>query len=215
VRLGTYYRYRILKKLGLTEIIRAIDNWLDIGCYDGFMLLSIEAKRKVGIDLAPKNQEPLDMIRATAEYLPFKAEKFKVITAFDIIEHIKEDALLIYGIARNLMKNGMLILTTPHKDARVFPRFLKNWLIYQRWGHIREGYSRKSLINLFKEEWHVTFIKWNTAVSNVLYFPLQLLWKLVPKFAKEIINKVIEIEFIRTRKSSTNHSHIILIAKKL
>ncbi len=215
MRLGTYYRYGILRKLALDNKISTQDSWLDIGCHDGFILESIYSKRRVGIDIEPKKRGEIEIVKASVEYLPFKDGVFQVITALDIIEHIKKDFNLIFGVERKLAKNGLFILTTPHKDARILPAVLEGWLIFKRWGHIRRGYDIKILKRLFKGPWILKFLHWNTDVLYLIYFPLQLLWRFIPKFAKEIINKVIEIEFIRTRKLSTRKGHIILIAKKL
>ncbi len=214
MRFGTYYRYSLIKKLGLFKLISTSGNWLDIGCYDGTILKSINAQEKIGVDLEVKKELGLKIVRASVENLPFKDNIFGIITAFDVLEHIRDNSTIINQVDKKLVKGGLFLLSVPHFKERIFPKFLQNWLIFQRWKHIRIGYNQERLEQLFKDGWLLKFIYWNNDLSNLLYFPLQFIWKLARKFAKGIINKIIEIEFIRTKKYSSTRGHIVLMAKK-
>ena len=214
MRFGTYYRIAIIKKLKLDEIISSLDSWLDIGCYGGEILQAIDSKQKVGIDLEVRKQDRLHVIKAKAEFLPFKEKVFDVITAFDVLEHIKDDAQVIEQVENRLGRNGSFIMTVPHEKEKIFPKFLKNWLIFKKWGHLRAGYNVNSLKSLFKKNWRLTFIFWNTDLSNLLYLPLQFIWRTFRRLSRAIINKLIQIEFIRTKKKCLNQGHIIAIAHK-
>ena len=215
MRLGTYYRLALIKKLKLDEYIKSLDKWLDIGCYDGTILQAIDAREKIGIDLETKKQRNIHIIKASVECLPFKNGSIKIITAFDVLEHIKKDSQMINQMKQKLTNDGSLILTVPHNKEKIFPKLLKNWLIFHKWKHIRIGYDKNSLKKLFKGNWKLKFIYWNTDISNLSYFSLQLIWKVFQKFGRAIINKLIEIEFIRTKKYYSKPGHIVLIAKRL
>jgi len=195
-------------------LIRPTDRVLDIGCYDGTFLQSLNIKDRVGIDLKAIRQKNINIINADAEYVPFNEESMSVITAFDVLEHIKNHLQLINQIKSILKKGGLFILTTPHEKENYFPKFLKNWLNFSRWGHVRSGYTQKTLQKLFCKDWKIKILCWNTDFSNFLYFPLQLAWKLSQKVTKLIIAKLIKIDYMRMRKNSLPQGHLVLIAKK-
>jgi 2-polyprenyl-3-methyl-5-hydroxy-6-metoxy-1,4-benzoquinol methylase len=214
LRFGTYYRSLLIKKLELTKLIRPTDRVLDIGCYDGTFLQSLDVKDRVGIDLEAIRQRNVYIVKAAAEYVPFNEESMSVITAFDVLEHVKNHSQLISQIKTVLKKGGLFILTTPHEKENYFPRGLKNWLNFSRWGHVRSGYTQKTLQKLFHKDWEVIVLCWNSGLSNLLYFPLQFSWKLSPNATKLIINPLIKIEYMRMRKNSLPRGHLVVIAKK-
>ncbi len=51
-----------------------------------------------------------DLIR-----LPYREESFDFVSALDVLEHIKDDNLAISEISRILKKNGMAVITVPHR----------------------------------------------------------------------------------------------------
>ena len=214
MRFGTYYRSLLIKKLELPKLISPTDRVLDIGCYDGTFLQSLDVTDRVGIDLEAIRQKDIHIIKAAAEYVPFNEESMSVITAFDVLEHLKNPFQLISQIKSILKKGGLFILTTPHKKENYFPKFLKNWLNFSRWGHVRSGYTQKMLQKLFCKDWKIKIFYWNTDISNFLYFPFQLAWKVSQKVTKLIIAKLIKIEYMRTRKNSLPRGHLVIIAKK-
>jgi len=214
LRFGTYYRYALIKKLKLTDYIRLTDSVLDIGCYDGTFLQSLEVEHRIGIDLEAIRQKNIHIIKACAEYFPFKRESISVMTAFDVLEHLKDHNRFIKQVSIVLKNGGVFIFTIPHKKENIFPKFLKNWLNFSRWGHKRVGYNQESLKKILKGDWNIKILYWNTAFSNLLYFPLQFLWKFLQRFTKLVINKLIEIEYMRMRKNSLPQGHLIVIAKK-
>lgn len=55
MRLGTYYRYLVSRKLNLPLSGNGI---LDIGCYDGYLLSHIAAAEKFGIDVEVLKKYP-------------------------------------------------------------------------------------------------------------------------------------------------------------
>ncbi|NVM37812.1 MAG: class I SAM-dependent methyltransferase [Candidatus Lokiarchaeota archaeon] len=47
--------------------------------------------------------------------LPYRAESFDFVSALDVLEHIKDDELAISEISRILKKNGIVVITVPHR----------------------------------------------------------------------------------------------------
>ena len=47
--------------------------------------------------------------------LPYRAESFDFVSALDVLEHIKDDQLAVSEISRILKKNGIAVITVPHR----------------------------------------------------------------------------------------------------
>lgn len=99
---------------------------LDIGCNYGFFLKVCEPYFKTyGIDIsqfavtqARNNVERSSITLGDLEKgLPYKDETFNVVTAFDIIEHIKDYGKLLKEIIRTLKPGGVFLLTTPNRQC--------------------------------------------------------------------------------------------------
>ncbi len=74
--------------------------------------------------------------------LPYKDETFDFISALDVLEHIKDDDLAASEICRILKKNGILVLTVPHRMK--FYSYQDKLI-----GHYRR-YEVEQMISLFK-----------------------------------------------------------------
>jgi SAM-dependent methyltransferase len=93
---------------------------LDLGCGTG-MFLSRRAgdAQAFGLDFSRQalgfcHARGLDRVaQGDAARLPFADGSFDVVTAFDLIEHVREDGALIAEILRVLRPGGMLLATVP------------------------------------------------------------------------------------------------------
>jgi SAM-dependent methyltransferase len=47
--------------------------------------------------------------------LPYRNETFDFVSALDVLEHIKDDELAISEISRIIKKNGVVVITVPHR----------------------------------------------------------------------------------------------------
>lgn len=47
--------------------------------------------------------------------LPYREESFDFVCALDVLEHIKDDKLAVSEISRILKKNGLVVITVPHR----------------------------------------------------------------------------------------------------
>ena len=118
MRLGTYYRYLVSRKLCLPLSGNKI---LDIGCYDGFLLSHVNAKEKFGIDIKPlKKCSYIQYIEGDFLNYDFRGKKFDRIFAFDVLEHVKEDKRFLEKIIQLLSLNGITILSTPSKNIKIY-----------------------------------------------------------------------------------------------
>lgn len=99
---------------------------LDVGCGDGFLESKLKKNFKeiYGIDLNETDlaiakilnpEKRINFVKASASKLPFKNDFFDVVVCTEVIEHIKEDSIVIDEIKRVLKRKGKLIITTPDK----------------------------------------------------------------------------------------------------
>ena len=132
----------------LKDNIQRHYNWLDIGC--GHSLLPEwrsqavkwfidNSKQIIGVDndfeALKKHQDISNRVRGDASYLPFKDNAFEFITANLVVEHFDDPETQFKEIARVLRPGGIFIFHTPNSLGyftmlgRLFPDFLKRWLI--------------------------------------------------------------------------------------
>lgn len=136
------------------EALKYIDknnNVLDLGCGcgSGSFILSKKAKQVTGVD---DSQETIDYAKRcwkakNIEYHCMDAlqikESFDVVTAFEIIEHIKDTENMFKKLGE--ITKSILILSVPHISAPLENKF--------HWKHFTEKEVRKYIINVgFKVE---------------------------------------------------------------
>ena len=194
MRLGTYYRYLVVKKLGLPL---SGDRVLDIGCYDGFLLSRIDGRLKFGVDTDPVKVFP-GIVYIEGDFLEhnFSEEQFDRIFALDVMEHVKEDETFIKKIEELLASDGVAILSVPSKTIKIFPSFLQQW-VDKRWGHLyRRGYSLRQVDDLAEvaHQLELTVIQWNCPVFRFLYLPISSLWRASSSMAKLALNWVVSLD---------------------
>jgi len=100
--------------------------FMEIGCGTGFVLSGILKKFPyaklsgseifvAGLSFADKRLGVVDLMQMDARNIPFMDE-FDVIGAFDVLEHIKEDELVLKQISNALKSNGVMLLTVPQHE---------------------------------------------------------------------------------------------------
>jgi glycosyltransferase involved in cell wall biosynthesis len=116
-RLGTQYRIASFRAYGLRFEGGRV---LDVGCYDGALLETLEADLRVGVDLAPVPcRRSVFVIQADGTRLPFRDGAFDQVIAADIIEHVPDNVALIGEVVRVTRSGGNVFLTTPSADIRL------------------------------------------------------------------------------------------------
>lgn len=96
---------------------------MEVGCGTGFVLAGIAKQypriRLVGSEIytsglafAAQRLPGVELVQMDARSLPYVAE-FDVVSAFDVIEHIKEDELVLQNIHRAIKPGGGCLITVP------------------------------------------------------------------------------------------------------
>jgi SAM-dependent methyltransferase len=136
---------------------------LDIGCgvgtvdfylaQQGFTVTGIDISNRA-ITLAKQSAHALNLdtqttfINANIDTDPVTFSPFDYILCSEVIEHVENDQALLKKIHTLLKADGLVILTTPLKEAP-----LKRWGLLEKFdrrvGHVRR-YSQKEIIQLVK-----------------------------------------------------------------
>jgi len=100
-----------------------MQRYLEIGCGTGFVLAGVSQafpQAQItgseifgsGLPYALKRVPKAELLQMDARYLPYENE-FDVIGAFDVLEHIAEDEMVLSEMKRALHADGGIILTVP------------------------------------------------------------------------------------------------------
>jgi 2-polyprenyl-3-methyl-5-hydroxy-6-metoxy-1,4-benzoquinol methylase len=131
---------------------------LDVGCGEGYgtYFLSRRCKEVIGIDTFQDTinhckktyrSKNLEFYKYDGKKIPFSNNSFDIITCFQVIEHVKEEALFLREIKRILKADGTALFTTPYRVYRL-KKGQSPWNKF----HIREYYIfqlRKVLKKVF------------------------------------------------------------------
>jgi len=123
-------------KIAYKWIDKKVGNLLDIGCASGYFTVYFKnkAKKVYGVDVknemideAKKLYPEIKFFVIKSEKLPFNSNMFDVVTILDVLEHVKDDKKMITEIDRILKKDGLLIMSVPHKGLFTFlePDYIK------------------------------------------------------------------------------------------
>lgn len=98
-------------------------SFLEIGCGTGYVLSGVAAKYPdanlygseifvAGLGFAASRLASVNLVQMDARNIPYENE-FDVIGAFDVIEHIREDEMVLQQAQSALKSGGVLLLTVP------------------------------------------------------------------------------------------------------
>ena len=104
--------------------VKPVDVILDVGCAAGHFSEALAQKSKwtIGIDIRAEalleaKRKGLDVLMASATFLPFKNNTFNKVSLLEVIEHLKpsEEFTCLQEIHRVLEERGSLVFSTPNK----------------------------------------------------------------------------------------------------
>ena len=110
--------------------------WLDIGCSVGFVVVAAEEAgfEGYGIDIEPwgleygrKNFHLQNLSQGMLEKQHYPDHYFKVISLYDVIEHVPDLNILVAEIKRILTPGGVIDIITPDISHWRVPGLLENW----------------------------------------------------------------------------------------
>jgi SAM-dependent methyltransferase len=123
---------------------------VDIGCGDGYWVTNLPSGiQGIGVDVSDAAfpaQRSGDagprFICADARNIPLDAGIADVVFLLDVIEHVREDRLLLQEVRRVLAPNGRLILSTPNASSFGHRNKAADWFAYRDATHCNlQGYE--------------------------------------------------------------------------
>jgi len=111
----------------LKKYCSAMGSFMEIGCGTGFVLSGISQTfpeshltgseiYSNGLEYAANRVQGAQFIQMDARHIPFESH-FDAIGAFDVLEHIEQDELVISQLSKALKPGGILLVTVPqHPD---------------------------------------------------------------------------------------------------
>jgi SAM-dependent methyltransferase len=121
---------------------------LEVGCGTGFVLQGLSESfpgmrlgggepSLAGLELARRRVPDAQLLQLDAAHLPFEAE-WDAVGAFDVLEHLDDDAAALEQIARAVAPGGTVILTVPQHPWL--------WSADDEYGRHRRRYRRRELV---------------------------------------------------------------------
>ena len=133
----------------LKKYVGSFANFLEVGCGTGFVIQAVQEHNpkavlcgsdyfEEGLVHARKRMPSINFTQLDARKLD-EVELYDVIGAFDVIEHINEDELVLSNLSHALKSRGTLLVTVPQH----------RWLwsvVDESSGHVRR-YTRSELVS--------------------------------------------------------------------
>jgi SAM-dependent methyltransferase len=127
----------------------AAESFLEIGCGSGIVLSALHEVRpdlrlvgvelyKEGLSIARRRLPDAELLELDARELPFEDE-FDVVGAFDVIEHIDEDELVLARMLRAARTGGGVLLLVPQHPWL--------WSEHDEVMEHRRRYTRRELVD--------------------------------------------------------------------
>lgn len=163
---------------------------LDFGCGSGYGSRRM-VERAASVHAVDVSEDAIKHAGAEFDYpnlcfqqidptirLPFADSTFEVVTSFQVLEHVTDVAHYLSEIRRVLTPDGCLLLATPDRTTRLFPR-QRPW---NRW-HVREysPFSLESTMRAFFPEVEMLQMSGRRDVIDVeLHRYRKLKWMTLP-----------------------------------
>lgn len=105
--------------------------WVDYGTGEGGFLKTVQAKKRIGVEISSSGREMMKKIGLSAlsnkQFLRSKEIKADVISFWHVIEHLEDPIGCLNAAYRNLNSNGKLIIGIPNHDSFEFKFFKTYW----------------------------------------------------------------------------------------
>ena len=134
----------------------------------------------------------IEVIEGSVNQLPFPDQHFDMVCAFDVLEHVAEDAVAMKELNRVLKTNGALVVTVP--------AFQFLWSRHDLVNHHKRRYTLKA----FRQKLMATgfIISWSSYFNSLLFVPIAG-YRLLSRFRRQ--GKTLRSDF----ESHLSESHFL------
>lgn len=105
--------------------------WIDVGAGDGGFLKSVNAKKKIGVEISASGRRIMKESGITTmtekEFLKAKRLAADVISFWHVLEHMTNPCDYLDAARRNLRPNGVLVIGVPNLDCLEYRLFGNRW----------------------------------------------------------------------------------------
>jgi len=140
-------RNKIIQRLFKKHLGKQPSKVLEIGCGTGYVLKGLEETfsnyelvgseiHLEGIKFAKERLPNIDFIQLDATNMPFE-DLYDAVGAFDVLEHIDEDELVMKQVHKSLKEGGLFFISVP--------QYQWMWSINDDIAYHKRRYSRKEL----------------------------------------------------------------------
>jgi 2-polyprenyl-3-methyl-5-hydroxy-6-metoxy-1,4-benzoquinol methylase len=169
----------MFRAISISESSEPKKQLLEVGCGEGQWIIEA-AKRgtiSTGIDISLRTiarardwskrilgdaYDNICFILADAQHLPFKSASFDKIVSMQVIEHVRNDALMVSEISRIGKQNCTTFISTMNTIWRIPPLLWPMFQLHEiRAGHLR-GYKHEDLI--------ASFVRRGFLSNEVMYY---------------------------------------------
>jgi len=168
-------------KRKILQILKLIKNnkyskILDFGCGDGELLNSLSKNLNkdnlFGFDLNSNIKTTKNKIKIFSKFSEIKLQKFKLISLWGVLEHVREPKKLISFLTNRLEKGGYLVLEIPSSDSLLAKFTFSSNEIPIRWLEPYRHlffFSYKCLKKIFEKRFKIEFVESNGLDLQTIY----------------------------------------------
>jgi len=198
----THFWFAARRKLIVSLVDKyapAARSYLEIGCGTGNVISAISKSRRwdrvVGAEIHPRGLNlarprlsmDVELTQLDARRLPF-SDVFEAVGAFDVLEHIAEDEVVLQQVQRALVSGGTFVMTVPQHPWL--------WSVSDEIAHHERRYSRGELEEKLRRAGFV--VEFSTSYTTSL-LPLMAVSRILSRFvgrerdAREVARQEFEI----------------------
>lgn len=154
---------------------------LDIGCGTGLFLSKVSSQYQIfGLDFSrealsfSRNRGIPRLVCADSQRIPYAANSFDIVTAFDLIEHVTGDDQLVAEAWRVLRPGGIMIATVPAHPSI--------WSAHDVALHHKRRYVMDQFDGLFvQDHWNRVRLTWAFCTIYPVAALVRSIQKMIPK----------------------------------
>lgn len=166
---------------------------LEVGCGDGYFIgnLPKEISTRVGVDLSEKAISFAKAFNPECEFYAMDAneldEKYEIVTAIEVLEHIPDDELTnFFNLLNNRVKeNGKVIISTPTTVLPLNKKHYRHYTIDLFKEQLDKSGAQLRILNIeyiFSRPWWYKLLM--TTIDNKIFsleikFLMKFIWKKV------------------------------------